>query len=97
MLDKELLKVWCDIDFYLAALTFAEWFYNMLIAKGWTAQMAREVLPLATKSQLIHTAFEDDWQHFFKLRVEGISGSPHPNAKLVAEQFYKQFNCRNNE
>ena len=89
--DEELLEDWCDIDFYLSALTFAQWHYNMLIQKGWTAQQAREVLPLATKSQLIHTAFVDDWKHFFNLRANGVSGAPHPNAKLVAKPLLEEF------
>ena len=82
---------WCDIDYYLFALTCAEYCYNNLIAKGWKPQQAREVLPLATKSQLIHTAFVDDWIHFFKLRAFGVSGPPHPNAKLVARPLVEQF------
>ena len=86
---------WCDIDYYLFALTCAEYCYNNLIAKGWKPQQAREVLPLATKSQLIHTAFVDDWKHFFALRADGVSGPPHPNAKLVAEPLYEEFKKRN--
>ena len=82
---------WCDIDYYLFALTCAEFCYNNLIAKGWKPQQAREVLPLATKSQLIHTAFIDDWKHFFALRADGVSGPPHPNAKLVAEPLKQEF------
>lgn len=82
---------WCDIDYYLFALTCAEYCYNNLIAKGWKPQQAREVLPLANKSQLIHTAFVDDWIHFFKLRAFGVSGPPHPNAKLVARPLVEQF------
>jgi len=82
---------WCTVDFYLSAITFAEWHYNMLIKKGWKPQQAREVLPLATKSQLIHTAFVDDWKHFFKLRADGVSGAPHPNAKLVAKPLKEKF------
>ena len=89
--DNTLLNEWCDMDFYLAALTFAEWFYQMLRKKGWKPQQAREVLPLATKSQLIHTAFIDDWKHFFALRADGVSGPPHPNAKLVAEPLKEEF------
>ena len=89
--DNALLDEWCDIDFYLAALTFAEWFYQMLRKKGWKPQQAREVLPLATKTQLIHTAFVNDWKHFFALRADGISGPPHPNAKLVAEPLKEEF------
>lgn len=89
--DDELLEKYSDVDFYLAAITFAEYFYMMLIKKGWTAQKAREVLPLATKTQLIHTAFIDDWKHFILLRSWGISGAPHPNAKLIADKLYSLF------
>ena len=89
--EDEVLDNWCDIDFYLFSLTVSQWCYNMLIKKGWTAQQAREVLPLATKSQLIHTAFVDDWKHFFNLRAVGVSGAPHPNAKLVAKPLLEEF------
>lgn len=89
--DDEILKTWCDMDFYLCALTFSQWCYNMLIRKGWKPQQAREVLPLATKSQLIHTAFVDDWKHFFKLRADGVSGPPHSNAELLAKPLKEEF------
>ena len=82
---------WCDIDYYLFALSCAEYCYNNLIRKGWKPQQAREVLPLSTKTQLIHTAFIDDWKHFFALRADGVSGPPHPNAKLVAEPLKEEF------
>lgn len=89
--EDEILKTWCDMDFYLCGLTFCNWCYNMLIRKGWKPQQAREVLPLATKSQLIHTAFVDDWKHFFALRADGVSGPPHPNAALVAKPLKEEF------
>lgn len=82
---------WYTITYYLFALKCAEYCYNNLISKGWKPQQAREVLPLATKSQLIHTAFIDDWKHFFALRADGVSGIPHPNAKLVAEPLKQEF------
>ena len=82
---------WCDMDYYLFSLIVAQYCYNKLICKGWKPQQAREVLPLATKSQLIHTAFIDDWKHFFRLRAEGVSGPPHPNAKLIAEPLRQEF------
>lgn len=89
--DKGLLHDWTAIDFYLFSLTVAEWSYNMLIAKGWKPQQAREVLPLATKTQLIHTAFVDDLKHFFVLRADGMSGPPHPNAAFVAKPLKEEF------
>ena len=84
-------ECWCDVDFYLFALTTAEFCYNKLIKKGWIPQQAREVLPLATKTQLIHTAFVDDWKHFFALRADGVSGPPHPNAAFVAKPLKEEF------
>lgn len=80
-----------DVDYYGAALYFCNVCYNKLIERGWKPQQAREVLPLATKSQLIHTAFIDDWKHFFALRADGVSGTVHPNAKLLAMPLKQEF------
>ena len=93
--NESLIDNWCDIDYYLFSLTVAEFCYNALIQKGWKPQQAREVLPLATKTQLIHTAFIDDWKHFFALRADGVSGPSHPNAKLIAAPLKEEFIKRN--
>ena len=89
--NMELSDNWNTIDWYLYALSTSALAYKNLIRLGWKPQQAREVLPLATKSQLIHTAFVDDWKHFFTLRADGVSGIPHPNAKLVAEPLKQEF------
>ena len=89
--NMELSDNWNTIDWYLYALSTSALAYKNLIRLGWKPQQAREVLPLATKSQLIHTAFIDDWKHFFALRADGVSGTPHPNAKLVAEPLKEEF------
>ena len=60
-----------------------------LIKLGWTPQQARTVLPLDTKTTLIHTAFESDWKHFINLRSKGTTGAPHPSAKELAEPLEK--------
>lgn len=89
--NMELSDNWNTIDWYLYALSTSALAYKKLIQLGWKPQQAREVLPLATKTQLIHTAFVDDWKHFFTLRADGVSGPPHPNAKLVAEPLKQEF------
>jgi thymidylate synthase (FAD) len=71
---------------WLIANKHAEEAYLLLLANGQKPQQAREVLPLSLKTQVIHTAFEDDWRNFIALRSEGISGAPHPNAKQVADK-----------
>lgn len=65
----------------------AEQHYLRLLNKGWKPQQAREVLPLSLKTQVVHTAFEDDWKDFIALRSDGISGTPHPNIKIIADKI----------
>lgn len=73
------------IDWYGMAIAFAEMAYSQLIRLGWTPQQAREVLPLATKSEVVYTAFPHQWRHFFDLRLFGTTGKPHPNMQEIAE------------
>lgn len=55
--------------------------YMKLLSSGWKPQEARCVLPLATKTEMYHTAFNEDWKHFCQLRcAEGA----HPEAKELA-------------
>lgn len=69
----------------------AQWFYLDLIKEGLTAQQAREVLPLCTKSELCMCGFEGDWKHFFDLRLRGTTGKPHPDAQYCAELLHNKF------
>ena len=62
----------------------AEENYRQAIKNGWSPQQARQVLPLSTKVQTIHTAFNDDWEEFIKLRADACNGSVHPNMKHIA-------------
>ena len=79
------------IDYFIFALEACEFSYMNLIKLGWTAQQARTVLPLDTKSTLVHTAFASDWIHFFELRALGKTGAPHPSAKELVEPLMQEF------
>lgn len=70
---------------YLDSLIQSEEAYKELINLGYSPQQAREVLPLATKSEVVYTAFASDWKHWFDLRLLGTTGKPHSNMKKVAE------------
>ena len=104
--DLEALKTYCRyidgsifapgakmeaIDWWLFANLACEMSYMKLIEAGWSAQQARTVLPLDTNTTLVHTAFVSDWQHFFDLRSRGITGKPHPDAKVLADELLKIF------
>lgn len=80
-----------DIRNFLFALDSCEQMYLSLIKQGWTAQQARNVLPLATKCDIIMTGFVSDWKHFFELRALGTTGAPHPQAKEIAEPLMQEF------
>lgn len=79
---------------FIASLNNAERDYLDLIESGWKPQEARNVLPLATKCEVIMTGFVSDWNHFFDLRARGTTGAPHPQAKELAEPLMKEFIAR---
>lgn len=75
------------------ALSHSESCYLSLIKDGAKPQEAREILPLATKCDMIMTGFVSDWEHFFSLRTSIIAetGMPHPDASALADPLYKEF------
>lgn len=87
-------KEFTALDYWLLANTMAEYCYMGLIQQGWTAQQARTILPLDTNTDLVHTAFVEDWQHFFDLRAIGTTGKPHPDASCLAIPLYNEFKKR---
>lgn len=77
---------------FFKALEKAEYDYMQLTdVFNFPAQYARDVLPLAVKTELIQCAYEKDWNQFFQQRVEGTTGVPHPDAKFIAEQAYEYY------
>lgn len=79
---------------FLQSIKNAEYYYFMLINRGWKPQQARQVLPNATKTELVMTGFESDWEHFFELRC---SGAAHPDAKKLADELKSLMNVKNSE
>lgn len=55
-------------------ISFQDWMnlneqmYRGLREAGWVSQDARQVLPIATKAQIVATANFREWRHIFKLR-----------------------------
>lgn len=67
----------------------AEASYLNLLKMGWKPQQAREVLPNSTKTEILMTGFESDWEQFFKLRC---SKAAHPEMQELANQIKEQIN-----
>lgn len=70
-----------DTSIFIRALRSAEEEYFTLLNNGWKPQQARQVLPNATKTELVMTGFESDWEHFLSLRT---SKNAHPDAQQLS-------------
>lgn len=81
---------WTAIDWFLYGLQICDLVYRKTRELGWTAQQAREILPLNTKTQVVHTAFVDDWEHWIALRSNQVSGKVHPMMGELAKQLIQQ-------
>lgn len=82
---------WNALRYWLFGNLAAEYSYLNMLRLGRTAQEARTVLALDTRTELVHTAFVSDWKHFFDLRALGTTGKPHPDAKILAEPLMEEF------
>ena len=76
------------VNRFMSALKNAEYFYMELIKLGYKPQQARNILPLATKCDMIMTGFVSDWKHFFELRD---AASAHPQAQELAHSLHETF------
>lgn len=65
-------------------MVLSELNYKLLLGHGWKPQEAREVLPNSTKTELIMTGFESQWDEFFKLRC---SPAAHPMMQDLANKI----------
>ena len=101
---------WCDVekltvlkpiendavDQFLFLCKYAETSYNLMVDRGAKPQEARQVLPNATKTEIVVTGFESDWEHFFSLRSPkyGAQGM-HPDIAKLADELYEKLNSVN--
>ena len=76
------------VNRFMSALKNAEYFYMELIKLGWKPQQARNILPLATKCDMVMTGFVSDWKNFFELRD---ATSAHPQAQELAHSLHETF------
>lgn len=81
-----------NIRNFIYSLAAAEQIYLTLIQQGWKPQQARNVLPLATKCDMVMTGFVSDWNHFFELRCDTAA---HPQARELAVPLQNWFKENN--
>lgn len=65
--------------------------YLNRISRGWKPEDAREFLPLCTATEVVYTYNVREWRHIIDLRYYGITGKPHPNAKIIVGMIRDQL------
>lgn len=90
VIEEQYTDNWNAVDWFFYGLQICDLVYRKTRELGWTAQQAREILPLNTKTQVVHTAFVDDWKHWIELRANQVSGKVHPMITELAKQLVKQ-------
>lgn len=83
---------WAESVWFSAMERAEEDYYHLVELNGVKPQNARGVLPLDLKTELIMTGTLDQWEAFWDLRMREITGPAHPDAKAIAEEWYRIVN-----
>ena len=78
-----------DSGAWINSLLESESTYKYLLKEGWTPQQARDVLPNATKTELIMTGFSSDWRFLMDLRLFEKTGKVHPDMLDLMQKAQK--------
>ncbi|MEA4833228.1 Thymidylate synthase ThyX [bioreactor metagenome] len=78
-------------DRYLDLMKQSEETYLYLLQTGILPQNARSVLPTCLKTEIVITTNALEYEHIFNLRLRGITGSPHPDMKIIMEKAYEIY------
>lgn len=85
---SKLYDLWYEASFQ------SERAYLLMLRDGATPQEARTVLNNSTKTEIFVTMNIRAWRNFFKLRVIGLFGKPHPQMLEIAAPMLTEFQAR---
>lgn len=80
--DAPLMLIWAH------AMDAAEMHYNLLRKRGVPAQIARGVLPIDVKTEIVISANLREWMHIFKMRC---ASTAHPHIRRLMRQALAEF------
>lgn len=95
--DKQITCIWPhgmddkDLRYmeWIAAMEDAEKHYFKMIEAGFKPQIARGVLPIDLKTEIIMTCNLRQWRHVFRLRTDSAA---HPQMQELMGMLYKKMN-----
>ena len=77
-----------QLQLIMQACAYAESTYQALIANGATPEIARDILPLCTKTELIATYNLREWRHILRLRTDKAA---HPKMRELMQTLLQFF------
>ena len=77
-----------QLQLIMEACACAATMYQTLIAEGATPEIARDVLPLCTKTELIATYNLREWRHILRLRTDKAA---HPKMRELMQTLLQFF------
>ena len=77
-----------QLQLIMQACAYAEATYQALLANGATPEIARDVLPLCTKTELIATYNLREWRHILRLRTDKAA---HPKMRELMQTLLQFF------
>lgn len=80
-----------QLDLWMTAMANAETRYMQAIAMGIKPEIARGILPINVKAEIVITANLREWMHIFKMRCDK---SAHPVIRKCALEILKKLNDR---
>ncbi len=80
-----------DMELWRAGMKDIESVYFEMLARGWTPQEARGILPTELKTELVVTYNLRQWRHFFKMRCSKYA---HPQLRAVTIPMLMEFKYR---
>lgn len=87
-LSNDTIGIVPAVEIWLQAMKNAEESYMALLAEGISPQIARSVLPIALKAEIVITANLREWYHIFSLRC---SSHAHPIIRGIMREILNTF------
>ena len=80
-----------DLEELKQDAAISEQLYFKWIKKGYKPEEARYFLINGTKTEIMVTAYEDDWRHFFDERLRHTTGRPSSDMHHLAQLAWNEF------
>ena len=80
-----------SVSAFFEACQASETAYTTILLNNGNKDLARQVLPMSLKTEIVVTANAREWRHIFQLRVQGMTGKPHSMIRELLNPVQEEF------